>query len=229
MLYGQTNVPTEFTLTAARSYADIFNDVDVDVTFVSPDGKQWQVPAFWAGGNVFRVRFAASEPGQYSYRSRCTDPDDPGLHGQEGKLEIVPYQGDSCLYQHGRLRAAANRRTLEHADGTPFFWMGDTWWFGLIKRLDWPHGFSKLTADRVTKGFNVAQVVAGPLPDYDAIVNPFDPQQGNEAGLPWEEDWTRINPSPTSPSSRVPGIRRSTSIRVPDRRSARIRPVRMRR
>jgi hypothetical protein len=74
------------------------------------------------------------EPGQYWYRTECTDQDDPGLHGRKGELEVIPYQGASDLYQHGRLQVAANRHTLEQVDGTPFFWMGDTWWFGLVKR-----------------------------------------------------------------------------------------------
>ena len=194
MLYGQTHVPSEFMLRATRGYEDIFNEIDVDVTFVAPDGGEWNVPAFWAGGNVFGVRFTAPGPGRYTYRTTCTNPDDPGLHGQEGELEIIPYEGDCYLYQRGRLGVAANRRTLEQADGTPFLWMGDTWWFGLVERLDWPHGFRRLTADRVAKGFNVIQIVAGPLPDFDAVDNPFDPQQRNEAGLSWEEGWTRINP-----------------------------------
>jgi len=29
---------------------------------------------------------------------------------------------------------------LEHSDGTPFLWLGDTWWMGLTTRLDWPDG-----------------------------------------------------------------------------------------
>ncbi|MBD3293097.1 MAG: DUF4038 domain-containing protein, partial [Armatimonadia bacterium] len=122
-------------------------------------------------------------------------PSDSGLHGRIGEVQVSPYDGPSPLYRHGRLRVAPNRRTLEHADGTPFLWVGDTWWMGLLPRLDWPHGFQELAFDRVAKGFNVVQIVAGPQPDYDAIESPFDPLQGNEGGLPWERDWERINPA----------------------------------
>ena len=52
----------------------------------------------------------------------------------------------------------------------PFFWLGDTWWMGLTKRLLWPEGFKLLTADRVKKGFTVIQIVAGLYPD----MVPFD-------------------------------------------------------
>jgi len=61
---------------------------------------------------------------------------------------------------------------------------------GFTKRLDWPKGFKKLTADRVEKGFNLIQIVAGPLPDMDS----WDPRGKNEAGFPFEEDFARINP-----------------------------------
>lgn len=194
LLYGQTNVPIEFSLTAARTYADPFNEVEVDVLFTGPDGQEWRVPAYWAGGGVFRVRFAAPEPGRYTYRSLCTRPDDAGLHGQTGDLEVAPYEGPHALYRHGRLRRMAGHPALQHADGTPFFWMGDTWWMGLAKRLDWPNGFRCLVADRVSKGFNLIQLVAGPFPDFDAETAIWDPQQANEGGWSWEPGWERINP-----------------------------------
>lgn len=194
MQVWQARKPIELALTTQKTYDDIFNQVDVDVVFASTDGESWRVPAFWAGGGTFRVRFAAPSEGRYSWRSYCTD-DDTGLHGQAGQIETTPYGGSCELYQRGRLRIAGSRRTLEHADGTPFLWLADTWWMGLTKRLDWPEGFAHLAADRVAKGFNVIQVVAGPLPDFDAYSGAWNPQQGNEAGLPWEQGWTRINPA----------------------------------
>lgn len=189
------NVPTEMAFAAQGCYEDIFREVDVDVVVEGAGGQCWRVPAFWAGGQGFRARFAAPQPGLYRFRTECSRPEDAGLHGQTGEIEVVPYEGSSPLYRHGRLQVAAGRRTLQHADGKPFLWTGDTWWMGLLPRLDWPQGFRQLAADRVAKGFNVIQIVAGPLPDYDGIENPFDPLQGNEAGLSWEEGWARINPA----------------------------------
>ncbi|HET6452949.1 MAG TPA: DUF4038 domain-containing protein, partial [Armatimonadota bacterium] len=175
-----TNVPIELAFTGQGE------DAEVEVIFADKDGVEWRVPAFWAGGVDYRVRFAAPSAGRYTYRT----PD-----GQTGELEVAPYDGENSLYQHGRLRVAANRRTLEHADGTPFFWLGDTWWMGLTKRLDWPDGFEMLTADRVAKGFNLVQIVAGPLPNFQAETESWHPMQANEAGWSWEEGWARINPA----------------------------------
>jgi len=192
MLYARVNVPTELSLAAAGRYGEP-SELAVDVIF-SGAGGEWRVPAFWAGGNTFRVRFAPPAPGRYHYQV-ISRPEDAGLHGQVGELEAVPYEGQCELYRHGRLRVAASRRTLEHADGTPFFWLGDTWWMGLTRRLDWPQGFRHLAADRAAKGFNLVQIVAGPLPDFDAQTATWDPQQANEAGWPWEEGWQRLNPA----------------------------------
>ncbi len=194
MLYGQTNVPIELTLTAARPYADVFNEIEVDVIWQAPSGEERIVPAFWVGGSIFRARYASAEPGRHRYRTVCSNPQDAGLHGQTGELELAPYAGEHALYRHGRLRVAASRRTLEHRDGTPFFWLGDTWWYGLVQRLEWPQGFHTLVEDRVAKGFSLIQIVAGPLCDFDAEHDPWNPQQANEAGLSWEPGWARINP-----------------------------------
>jgi Domain of unknown function (DUF5060) len=40
----------ERTFTSQKSYADPFNDVDVDVVF-SRGQENWRVPTFWRGAN----------------------------------------------------------------------------------------------------------------------------------------------------------------------------------
>lgn len=181
----------ELTLRASRSYQDPFHDVMLDVTFTEPGGRQLRVPAFWAGGNVWKVRYASSVVGTHRYQSDYQDAGDAGLHGASGSLEVMPYRGSNPLLMHGPLRAAGNRRFLEHTDGTPFFWLGDTWWMGLCHRLHWPDEFERLAADRRAKGFNVVQIVAGLYPDMP----PFDPRGANEAGFPWEPGFARIRPA----------------------------------
>ena len=191
MRYCCQNCVTEWSFSSGKTYRDPFNEVQLDLLFIDPDGEEHTVPAFWAGEQTWRVRYAPAMLGTHRYRSICSDPDNPDLDGQEGILQVTPYEGSNPLVQHGRLRVAADRRHLEHRDGTPFFWLGDTWWMGFCKRLKWPEGFQELTADRVTKGFTVIQIVAGLYPDME----PFDPRGANEAGFPWERDFSRINPS----------------------------------
>lgn len=181
----------EWSYTSRKVYRDPFNDIEVDVVFTAPDGEEKRVPAFWAGGKTWRVRYSSFKTGRHRYRTMCSDTSNSDLHGREGILEVVPYEGDNPLYKHGPIQLSQNRRYFEHVDGTPFFWLGDTWWMGLCKRLSWPDDFKILTADRVAKGFTVIQIVAGLYPDMPA----FDPRGCNEAGFPWEEGYTRINPA----------------------------------
>lgn len=181
---------TEWAYYSGKSYPDPFNEVELDVIFTGPQGVEHRVPAFWAGGNVWRVRYAPPVKGRYTYRTVASDESNTDLHGQTGTLEVAEYTGDNPLLRHGNVQVASDARHLRHSDGTPFFWLGDTWWMGLCQRLQWPADFQSLTSDRVRKGFTVIQIIAGLYPDMP----PFDPRGANEAGYPWEKDFQRINP-----------------------------------
>ena len=187
--FGMARTVAEWTFIAARPHAAP-DEVELDVVFRGPSGEH-RVPAYWAGGSEWRVRFAAPAPGRYNYTTVCSDPADAGLHARTGTLEAAPYEGDNPLALHGAPRVASDRRHFEHEDGTPFFWLADTWWMGLCRRFQWPADFQQLTADRAAKGFTVVQIVAGLYPDMPA----FDPRGANEAGFPWEKDYARINPA----------------------------------
>jgi hypothetical protein len=108
-----------------------------------------------------------------------------------GAIAVVASTSTNLLFLHGPIRVASDQRHFEHADGTPFFWLGDTWWKGLCQRLTWD-GFQQLTADRQTKGFSVVQIVCGPYPDE----NMFQPSWENEGGMPYPtNDFSVLNPS----------------------------------
>ena len=70
---------------------------------------------------------------------------------------------------HGKLQRSANGHYLQHEDGTPFLWMGDTGW-GLFGHLDQAE-VTQYLDQRQKTGFNVIQTVAywyphgGILPD----------------------------------------------------------------
>ncbi|HEV3257336.1 MAG TPA: DUF4038 domain-containing protein [Gemmataceae bacterium] len=189
-LTAPANRMAERSFPSEKSYADPFNDLDVDVVFTAPDGQELRVPAFWAGGRTWTVRYASGQVGVHRYRTECSDTRNAALHGLRGRITIKPYTGDNPLYCHGPIGVAADRRHFRYADGTPFLWLGDTWWMGLCQRLHWPDEFKTLAADRRRKGFNVVQIVAGLYPDMPAI----DERGLNEAGFPWEKDYSRINP-----------------------------------
>ncbi len=61
-------------------------------------------------------------------------------------------------FSHGPLKVSENQRFLVHADGTPFFYLGDTAW-ELFHRLDREEA-DRYLRNRAAKGFTVIQAVA---------------------------------------------------------------------
>ncbi|MCY2950469.1 MAG: DUF4038 domain-containing protein [Planctomycetota bacterium] len=178
----------ETSFTSGQKYGNPFLDVQVDVVFRSGD-QQWVVPAFWAGGSKWAVRFAPPVQGEYTFRVQCSDQKNTGLNGHEKALRVASYAGNNPLLKHGFLRVSADKRHFEHADGAPFFWLGDTWWKCLCKRMSW-EGFQELTADRKAKGFSVVQIVCGPYPDEGI----FEERWENEGGKPYlTRDFSMVN------------------------------------
>lgn len=145
---------TEFHSRAA--YENPLWDISVTVQFDGPGGRQI-IEAFWDGGNVWRARFAPNAVGIWRWQTRCSNENDAGLHGQSGTLECVAYMGDNPLYQYGALTVSANRHYLQHADGTPFFWLADTAWNGVL--LSKPNDWERYLTIRQSQEFTAIQFV----------------------------------------------------------------------
>ena len=181
----------EVALVSGTSYANPFMGAQLDAVVTHPDGAQLRVPGFWAGGTDWRFRYASGKVGTHSWWTECSDTNNSGLHGMTGSITIVASTSTNLLLLHGPIRVASDQRHFEHADGTPFLWLGDTWWKGLCQRLSWD-GFQQLTADRQTKGFSVVQIVCGPYPDEDMLQTNW----ANEGGMPYPtNDFSVLNPS----------------------------------
>ena len=59
MKFAMQNGLTEFSLISGKEYRDPFNEVQLDAVFTAPDGTERTVPAFWAGENVWRIRYSS--------------------------------------------------------------------------------------------------------------------------------------------------------------------------
>ncbi len=117
---------------STADYAKPFADVELYATIRRPDGAEHKVYGFYDGEGVWKVRYCPLIAGEYNYTTVCSNTDDTGLHGKKGSFAVqpVPAGETNPLYLHGGfLKASANGRYFTYHDGTPFYWLGDTWWF----------------------------------------------------------------------------------------------------
>jgi hypothetical protein len=130
-------IANERTFTAAGNYTDPFNDAALDIVLTNTaDGTVLTVPGFWDGGDTWRVRFALTSEGLWTFQTVCSNPADSGLHNQTGAILAVPYTGDLDIYKHGFVTATAGTRYFTYKDKTPFFYLGDTHWGMASEELD---------------------------------------------------------------------------------------------
>lgn len=131
----------EIRLEAARTYQNPYLNMEVNGTFVSPNGDQKTIRAFWDGGNVFILRFTPDREGEWTYHTKVLSTDsptgkakkleDPGLL-KSGKLKVEAPQSGS----HGFLR-----RDSEYPyhfirdDGTRYYMCGTTYYNILLNAM----------------------------------------------------------------------------------------------
>ena len=156
------NVPRwtvfEAELQSQTEYANPLWDATVRVSFTSPSGNVRTIDAFWDGGKTWRVRFAPDELGAWRWKSSCTSTDNKGLHGQTGGFACVAYRGTNPLFRHGPAKLSDDRRHFVNADGTPFFWLADTAWNGVLRST--PADWSRYLKARAKQGFTAVQFVS---------------------------------------------------------------------
>ncbi len=147
----------ETSFASSKTYADPIRDVELTVHFSGPTGAEATIPAFWDGGDTWRVRFSPPVAGEWRYVTRASDTSDAGLHEQSDSFSAPVYSGDLPLLAHGPIRAAEDGTHLTHADGTPFFWLADTAWNGVLKAQ--PADWDEYLAERRRQGFTAIQCV----------------------------------------------------------------------
>ena len=172
----------EITLQAARDYANPYVDVECWIDLEGPGFKR-RVYGFWDGGRTFKVRFVATAPGEWSWRTGASPSDDSGLNGGSGKLRAIAWsasQIEENPNRRGFVRVSENGHALRYADGSPFFLVGDTWLAASTWRLPWKGtqptadyvpaegiGFEDAVTYRKHQGFNSISFIAA-FPNWAA-------------------------------------------------------------
>ena len=166
----------EHTLVSRKTYPKPYQDLSINVTFTSADGKSFAAPGFWVSGGEFKIRCAFPTPGVWQWETICSDVKNISLHRQSGQVAVAAFQGNNPLYRHGFLRIGDTKRYLTYADGTPFLWMGDTGWHAL--RQSSAEDWKIYVDDRAAKGFTVIQVHATQSQVKDSLLRDTFPIRG---------------------------------------------------
>jgi len=194
---------TEIVLTAANRYENPYTDVTCWIDLAGPDFDR-RVYAFWDGDATFIVRFVATAPGTWTWRSGSDRPGDPGLNGRTGTITAIPWDEDEVAEnpnRRGFVRATPNGHALQYADGTPFFMVGDTWLAGSTWRLPYRNttaptdyvpgpgiGFEDAVAYRKSQGFNSVSMIASfPNWESDTHASTYADENGIFVRNAWEK------------------------------------------
>ena len=132
------------------------HNTPMTVVFTAPSGRTVLRDAFWDGDEVWEVRVIPDEEGRWRYLtlSSFTRHD---MEGVSGGFTCHRVESDNLFIAHGPVGVSPDGTHFRHADGAPFFWLGDTVWTGpqLASKSDW----DEFLDDRARKRFNAIQCV----------------------------------------------------------------------
>mgnify|MGYP000494913274 CR=1 FL=1 len=166
----------EVKFNSQERYSNPYLDVDVWIELKkSRNGSAvYRIPVFWDGGNVFRARLVATSAGQWTWKviNETVDKSDQGFLGKSGSFTAIPADVSKNPNNRGFIRVDPNtNRTLEYADGTPYFYTADTSWSALTAVFDYDRAntisgisFQDYILARKRQGFNGLNVIAS-FPD----------------------------------------------------------------
>ncbi|MGV3664349.1 MAG: DUF4038 domain-containing protein [Prosthecobacter sp.] len=153
---------SEFSFSAETEVADPFDfeRVRFSATFVGPEKVRLEVPGFWDGGRTWKIRFTPTRAGEWSFVTSFSNEADGGLHQRGGRFKAdaadTADRAHAVRRHGGFLKVGENQRHLTHTDGTPFFWLGDTWWAAPSAAMPFEN-FRRAVDARVAQGYTVFQ------------------------------------------------------------------------
>lgn len=161
--------PVELTFYSTKDRSNPYLEVDITAHIQPPSDSgepAYDIPGFWDGGNVWRVRWVPRHAGTYSVVVTASDVGDAGLHGQQFSTRVGPRM--SSWAQRGFVRVDPTQPyALRFDDGTRFWWLGDTQWISLYE-VGWGRTaqsaitddlWRKMVDHRRAVGFTVIQCV----------------------------------------------------------------------
>ncbi len=202
----------EVTFNSQQDYQNAYLDVDVWIELQKANAAEevYKIPIFWDGGNTFRARLVATSPGTWSWKiiNETVNNADPAFIDQSGSFTATAANAIANPNNHGFIRTAANNRTLEYADGTPFFFTADTSWSILTEVFGYDQAnditgisFKDYILARKEQGFNGMNVIAS-FPD-DTYIGDYNKNKqfpNQTRGLWSDKTWgKKIGPNGATP------------------------------
>ena len=190
----------ELTFHAKGQYPNPYTNVEVWVDLKGP-GFDKRCFGFWDGGDVFRVRILATQPGKWTWRSGSNQKD-AGLNDQQGNFTAVEWSeaGKGAVpTRRGLIKPSANGHAFEYADGTPYILLGDTWYAAMTYRFKWNDddqerpigpdaGFKDYLRLRKSQGFNAVAILAA-FPNWATDEASWDVWLDKKANLGVRSAW----------------------------------------
>ena len=135
-----------------------WTDFPLQVTFENGETRI-KLDGYWDGDNVWKVRFAPALTGVWRWKSFSRDSGMNRLSGAFNCVAPTSSQIANNPNYRGHIKVGPTGRYFTYADGTPFFYLGDTCWSmneercGLGNNQDGT--FYIWMKDRKRKGFTV--------------------------------------------------------------------------
>ncbi len=162
VVLGQNKVPNvqqwmvyEITLKTENTYENPYTEIDVWALFTNEKGDSLKRPAFWDGGDIWKIRFTPIDTdGQWQWETYSSNEKDAGLHKKTGHFNSTTYAGSNRLLKNGLLEMSPKARNVVHHSGKSFLMVADTPW--AIPFRATKGQVAVYAKDRQEKGFSTA-------------------------------------------------------------------------
>ncbi len=166
-------------------------DLEFNVQFMSPSGKEIKHFGFYAGDNVWKLFFMPDEAGKWRYKTSCTDDD---LNNKEGKFVCIKSGREAPLTSSGKQWILKTGRGYFPLIWAPTMHDGTQWGFRGIRCDDEIIQDALLFANEVVKAnlLGIGELFVAPVgwaKEWPQSALPYvTDKEGDEFFLPfWDE------------------------------------------
>ena len=140
----------EKSVVAGEKHDNPYKTVRATARFQGPNTREWNIPLFWDGKQVWKFRVSPDVAGQWDWRIASNDS---GMDGRSGQFRVVA--SDRC---GGVVRMKGSPHHFQRQNGKPSWFFGDTAWALYTDSNEEKHNrqaVQRYIDTRAGQGFNV--------------------------------------------------------------------------